>query len=293
MGLTIEKLSDHVGAEFKGIDVRRSLSVLDKERLNETLLERGMLLVRGQTLNPQQLIDFAGHFGTLKPHVQKKFHVPGYPMLVYNINVDRDGNFDDGAARRGVHEQTRVNWHSDQSYDSLPSRATAVTAVELPTAGGSTWFKNTYLAYESMPESIKSRIEGKHGVFGYVAGRKHPAISAHAHLTQAAAAADFVTHPIARTVPMTGRKAIYVNGICCSGVAGLPEAEGDALLDEVYDWLDRPEYMYEHVWRLGDTIVWDNRGGTFHSGKLDYPLWQRRVMYRTTVVAQSSEYLDH
>ena len=292
MAVNIEKLSEHVGAELTELNIRRSIGAEDMATINAALVEHGMLLVRDQVLNPQQLIDFSTHFGTLKPHVQKKFHVPGYPVLVYNINVDRDGHFDDGAARRGVNEQTRVNWHSDQSYDVLPSRATVVTAVELPASGGSTWFKNTYKAYETMPDTLKVRIEGKRGVFGYVAGRKHPSFSAHAHLTQEAAEAAFVTHPIARTVPMTGRKAIYANGICCSGVADMSETEGDALLDEVYDWLDRPEFTYEHRWRLGDTIIWDNRGGTFHSGKLDYPRWQRRIMYRTTVVAEADEYLD-
>ena len=291
MTLRIEKLSEHVGAELKGLNIRHAMSRSDVESLGEALIEHGMLLFRRQTLTPQQLVDFGLNFGELKPHVQTKFHVPGYPMLVYNINVGRDGTFDDGAARRGV--ETRVNWHSDQSYDALPSRATIVTAVELPFRGGSTCFKNTYLAYESMPRSLRSRIEGKSGVFGYVAGPKHPAFTAQAHLTKQAANAAMVTHPIARTVPMTNRKAIYVNGICCSGVADMPQDEGDALLDDVYDWLDRPEYIYEHEWQLGDTIIWDNRGGIFHTGKLDYPLWQRRIMYRTTVVAKAREYLNH
>ena len=92
------------------------------------------------------------------------------------------------------------NWHSDQSYDVLPSRATIVTAVELPLEGGSTLFKDTYAAYESMPTDLKQRIAGKRGTFGYVAGRKHPA---RGHLSADAAGADFVTHPLARTVPMT------------------------------------------------------------------------------------------
>ena len=92
---------------------------------------------------------------------------------------------------------------------------------------------------------------------------------------------------------MTGRKAIYVNAICCSGVDGMTDEDGAALLDEVYEWLDRPEFIYEHRWRLGDTVIWDNRGGIMHTGKLDYPRWQRRIMYRTTVRADASEYLSH
>ncbi|MFT5390953.1 MAG: taurine dioxygenase [Gammaproteobacteria bacterium] len=289
MTIHFEKLSEHVGAEVQGIDIRRAISDVDRQALSSALLEHGMLLIRNQMLGPQQLVDFGHQWGELKPHVQKKFHVPGYPVLVYNINVDREGMFDDGAARRGVHETTKENWHSDQSYDAVPSRATIVTAVELPQEGGSTVFKNTYLAYETMPAELKSRIDGKRGVFGYVAGRKHPS---RGHLNATAAAADTVTHPIARTVPMTQRKCVYVNAICCSGVADMAPDDGAALLDDVYRWLDRPEYTYEHKWRLGDTIIWDNRGGTFHTGKLDYPLWQRRIMYRTTVAAQPEEYLQ-
>lgn len=287
--MTIAKLSEHVGAEVIGIDIRRPLSPRDTERLSRALGEHGMLLVRGQALTPQQLVEFGAHFGDLKPHVQKKFHVPGYPVLVYNTNVDRDGGFDDGAARRGVHESTKVNWHSDQSYDALPSRATIVTAVELPHEGGSTLFKNTYAAYESMPAELKRRVAGKRGTFGYVAGRRHPA---RGHLSPAADLAEVVTHPLVRTVPMTGRTCVYVNAICCSAVANMPPEEGAALLDEVYAWVDRPECLYAHPWRIGDTIIWDNRGGIFHTGKLDYPLWQRRIMYRTTVAASPQEFLD-
>lgn len=288
--VSVEPLSEHVGAELRGIDIRHSLAPQVMETLNQALLDHGMLLIRDQVLSPAQLVAFGQYWGPLKPHVQTKFHVPGHPMLVYNINVDRDGHFDDGAARRGVHENSRENWHSDQSYDALPSKATIVTAVELPERGGSTLFKNTYKAYETMPEALKHRIDGKFGEFGYVAGRKHPS---RGHLTKDAAAAATVTHPVARTVPMTGKKAVYVNAICCSGVAGLDVDEGRELLDEVYRWVDRSEFIYEHQWRLGDTIIWDNRGGIFHTGKLDYPLWQRRIMYRTTVAASPEEYLDY
>ncbi|MCH9670597.1 MAG: TauD/TfdA family dioxygenase [Gammaproteobacteria bacterium] len=290
--MRIEKLSPHVGAEVKDVDIGSKLSAPTVEGIHQALVDHGMLLFRGQVLEPQSLIDFSAHFGELKPHVQKKFHVPGFPLVVFNTNVDENGNFDEGAARRGVHETTKMNWHSDQSYDQVPSRATIVCPIELPSRGGDTLFKNTYQAYDSMPEDLKRRALGKRGVFGYVTGQGHAANVARSHLTSDAADNPEVTHPLVRTNAVTKRKCVYVNGICCSGVVGLEPAQANELIDDILEWVDRPEFIYRHQWILGDVIMWDNRGGVFHTGKLDYPLNERRRMYRTTVGSGPGDFCD-
>ena len=196
--MKLKKLTEHIGAEVTDVDIMQPLTRQDTVALRAALVEHGMLLFRGKVLEPQKLIDFSRHFGELTPHAQKKFHVPGYPLVVFNTNVDAQGNFDEGAARRGVHETTKMNWHSDQSYDQLPSRATIVCPIELPSCGGDTLFKNTYKAYETMPGALRACADGQRGIFGYVAGQGHLANMARSHLTQEAAATPAVTHPLIR-----------------------------------------------------------------------------------------------
>lgn len=93
-------------------------------------------------------------------------------------------------------------------------------------------------------------------------------------------------HPVVNVHPVTGLPAIYVNPVITTAILGLPEGEGEAIMDALFDRMDRPDYRWEHAWSVGDTLMWDNRGGVMHTGRLDYPRDQARRFIRTTVTGQ-------
>ena len=272
MSIEVRKLGDAAGAEIVGTDMLRPWDDATRDIVYRAFLDHLVLVFRDQSLSPPQFMDFARNFGTLQPHVAKKYRHPEAEDIVMMTNVDTQGKFDEVGARRGV------GWHSDLSYDQVPANATLLHAVALPDLGGDTWFANLYQAFETMPAPLKRRIIGRKALFRY-GGRAGLSTE---HLSPSDKAKPDVIHPAVRRHPETGRPAVYVNPYHTVRIVGLPRPESDALLDEVFAWCDRPEFQWHHGWRLGDTIIWENRSAV-HSGKLDYPLDQKRIFMRATV----------
>lgn len=272
MELKIRKLGDAAGAEIVGAEMTRPWDAATRETVYRAFLDHLVLVFRDRTLSPPQFMDFARNFGALQPHVAKKYRHPDAEDIVMMTNVDKQGKFDEVGARRGV------GWHSDLSYDQVPANATLLHAVELPDRGGDTWFANLYRAFETMPASLRERIAGRKALFRY--GGRHGLSTE--HLSPEDKAKPDVIHPVVRRHPETGRPAVYVNPYHTVRILGLPRPESDTLLDELFAWCDRSEFQWHHSWRLGDTIIWENRSAV-HSAKLDYPLDQRRIFMRATV----------
>lgn len=272
MTIAVNKLGDAAGAEIVGLDMLRPWDDQTREAVYQAFLDHLVLVFRDQLLTPKQFMAFAGNFGALQPHVAKTYRHPEADDIVMMTNVDKHGQFDDVGARRGV------GWHSDLSYDQVPANATLLHTVEIPDRGGDTWFANMYLAYETMPEPLKRRISGLKALFRY-GGRQGLSTE---HLTPQDKAKPDVIHPVVRRHPETGRLAVYLNPYHAVRIVGMPRADSDALLDEIFAWCDRPEFHWHHRWRLGDTIIWENRSAN-HSARLDYPLDQRRIFMRATV----------
>lgn len=258
--------------------------------IEQAFLDHMVLRIRGQALSVRELAAFSGHFGELQPHVQRKFQHPEDPNVVEMRNYGDDGKFNLAAASRGSMERLRDGWHSDLSYDSVPAKATLLHALEIPDHGGNTVFTDTHTAYETLPDAAKRRIAGLRAEFSYGGNMRNKFTGmAASSLDKDGQENTTVTHPVVCVHPVTRRPAIYVNPLVTVRILELPEAESDALLDELYDWIDRPAFRWEHEWRLGDTIMWENRGGAMHCGRIDYPRDQRRHMIRTTVRGQTIE----
>ena len=292
MTVTVTPLNDALGAEIGGVDITRPIDPADFAVVRQAFIDHGVVLFRDQPLDALQLAALARHFGDLQPHVQKKYHHPDEPNVVYMTNVDEKGNFDPVAAARGAVEKTITGWHSDLCYDEIPCWATFLHALEIPSVGGPTCFANTNKAFEALPQRIKDKLVGKMGTFIY--GGKPGSFVAKAASTLPAGvdAPDPVEHPIVARHPLNGRPAIYANPGLCQGIVGMDAAESEALLQEVYEVIDRPEFRYEHAWRLGDTVIWDNLGGIMHVGRADYPKNEKRILIRTTVRGQRIEMYD-
>ena len=290
MGITVTPLGKYLGAEVNGIDICTPLAPDDIATIEQAFLDCQVLRFRGQQLTVPELAAFSAHFGDLQPHVQRKFQHPEDPNVVEMRNYDDDGNFDLAAASRGSMERLRDGWHSDLSYDSVPAKATLLHALKIPDRGGNTVFTSTHAAYDSLPDAMKKRLSGLRAEFSYGGNTRNKFTNLAANsLDKASRESTTVIHPVVCAHPLTGRPAIYVNPLITVRILEMGEAESDALLDELYDWIDRPEFQWEHEWRLGDTLMWENRGGSMHCGRIDYPRDQHRHMIRTTVSGQPIE----
>lgn len=290
MTIAVRPIGKGFGAEIGGADLRRPLGPEAVAAVEGAFLDYRVLRFRGQPLTAGELSGFAARFGALQPHVQRKYQHPDDPNIVEMRNFDDDGKFDLAAASRGATARLRDGWHSDLSYDPVPAKATLLHALEIPSRGGNTCFADVEAAYEALPAATKRRLAGLRAEFTYGANRRNrlTGLAANA-LDREGRETTTAIHPVVCVHPVTRRPSIYVNPLMTVRVLDLSEAESDALLDELFDWMDRPAFRWEHEWRLGDTLMWENRGGVMHCGRLDYPRDERRRFIRTTVRGQAIE----
>ncbi len=262
-----------LGAEIVGLDLTRPIDDATFDAVDNAFREHLVLIFRDAPLDPAQFVAFSRRFGALQPHVTKRYRHPEQPEIVYMTNVKADGSYDRAGAERGAQD-----WHSDLSYDAVPAKCTLLHALALPDRGGNTKFANMYAAFEAMPAALRERITGLSAEFRY-GGR-------HGYSTEVLSDADRsvpnVVHPVVRVHPETGRRAVYANPYHTVCIQGMARSESDALLDEVFEWCGRSQFQWEHEWRLGDTVVWENRCA-WHRGPRDYPTDQKRIFLRTTV----------
>tara|TARA_B100000459_G_scaffold145141_1_gene109019 strand:+ start:421 stop:1308 length:888 start_codon:yes stop_codon:yes gene_type:complete len=284
MAVEILPVSSVGGAEVIGVDVRRVMSQSELSAVEQAFLDHRVLLFREQPMNAPELVTFARQFGELQPHVQRAYQHPEAPEVVNMTNRKPDGSFDEAGARRGAIENLRDGWHSDLSYDPEPAKATLLHSLEVTSKGGNTCFTNVAMAFEAMPDDLKERVIGRRVEFPYGGHtRNKSAAKAASQLDGEAKELASATHPAINVHPATGEPAIYANPLLASRILDVPEQESEELLEALFYWIDRPEFHWEHSWSVGDTLIWDNRGGVMHSGRLDYPLDEARRFIRTTV----------
>ncbi len=267
-----------LGGEIINLDLSAPLSDAAFDTLRKSFLDAQVLVFRNQfNLTPQQHIAFSRRFGELQIHVLKEFHLSGHPEILVVSNVVENGR------KIGLGDTGRY-WHSDLSYKEEPSLGSLLHAQELPGTEGDTIFANMYLAYETLPDPIKQRIEGRRAVHSYTL--KYDDLRARSNARNALTPEQLaqvapVSHPIVRVHPETGRKALFVSEGFAACIEGLPEGESDELLKFLFAHSTRPEFLYRHKWQPGDLLFWDNRA-TIHLA-VGCPPDQRRTLYRTTV----------
>lgn len=291
--LSVRKLGKHLGAEILGVDLSHPLDEGTFARIRDAFFEHQVVVFRDQKLSPAQQIAFTRRFGELEQHVRKEHRLAGYPEILIVSNV-----LDERGAAIGVQDAGRF-WHSDLSYKQLPSLLSALYALEVPTRDGvvlgATSFASTTAAYEALPEDQQRRLQGLRNVHSYrfyraknVQAQKEEqargarTVQEHTLSEEQLKSVPDVEAPIVRTHPVTGRKSLFINEAHTSRVLGLPEEEGAALLAQLCAHIVKPEFRFEHQWRAGDLLMWDNVS-VQHKANFDYDLPLRRVMHRTTV----------
>jgi taurine dioxygenase len=235
------------------------------------------VVFRDQRITPDQQISFSRRFGPLQIHVLHQFQLTGHPEILIVSNVLEDGK------PIGLGDAGHF-WHSDLSYKETPSLGSLLHAQELPAEGGDTLFANMHLAWDTLPQALRDAVKGRSAEHTYLAKYAElqkrspwrPNLSA-----EQIAEVKPVVHPIIRTHPETGRKALFVSEHFTTRVIGLPEDESRDLLQALFEHSVRDAHIYRHVWREHDLVFWDNRS-LMHlaAGTPDH---LRRKMYRTTI----------
>jgi taurine dioxygenase len=276
-GFAIAPFSAPLGAEVIGLDLSQPLSANDFAVLHRAHLDHHVLVLRDQRITPAQQVAFSRRFGALQIHVLRQFQLASDPEVLVISNIKENGQ-PIGLGDAGHY------WHSDLSYKAIPSLGSMLHAQELPADGGDTLFANQHTAYEALPAHLQRAIEGARAEHSYLARyaelqQRNPW---RPNLTQAQI--DEVVpavHPVVRTHPETGRRALFVSEHFTTRIVGLPDNESRALLDELFGHSTRPEHIYRHQWQPHDMVFWDNRS-VMHLAA-GCPEHQRRKLYRTTI----------
>ncbi len=236
-----------------------------------------MLVFRDQRITPQQQIDFSQRFGPLQIHVLHQFQLTGHPEILVVSNIIENGHAI-GLGDAGHY------WHSDLSYKEHPSLGSMLHAQELPADGGDTLFANMHLAWDTLPAPLRQAACGRRAEHSYLA--KYEELRQRSpwrpKLSDAQVAQVMpVEHPIVRTHPETGRKALFVSEHFTTRISGLPDDESRDLLAQLFAHSVRPEHIYRHRWQPHDMVFWDNRS-LMHLAA-GCPEDQRRRLNRTTI----------
>ncbi len=270
MTLTLTKLSDHTGVEATGVDLTKPVDADTRARLNQAFTDHSVLVVRNQQMDPHQVLEAVQLIGEVFIQHNTRFALPECPSIHYISNQDK---FPDGT--RYIPGE---GYHTDHSNDARPPKATVLFAVTLPDRGGDTQYVNMHRAYDTLPAATQARIADLQAIHVYQNSHSTRKLMG---LSEAAKerVPNAVLHPIVRTHPETGRKAIYINPIRIEGIVGLSHAEALPLLDELLEHAIQPENQYRHQWRKGDLVFWDNRC-LLHKANGDYDMDQLRYLYR-------------
>jgi taurine dioxygenase len=263
-------LSSALGAEIRGVDASHALSEDTFRKVEQAWHDHLVIVLRGQSLDEDAQVRFAERFGELSP-IHTDHHSASNKAVMYIGNRKRDGRLV-GALPLG-----EMQFHSDQCYQERPAMATMLYAIDIPSAGGNTLFASGYRAYEALPDDMKDRVTGRKAVNVYDYGG---GVLDRKGMVSPKDGVSFA-HPVVRTHPATGRKSLYVNRLMSHHIEGLSADESERVLEVLFRTLEQPEFVYEHRWRVGDLLMWDNRC-TVHARR-DFDAAESRWLRRVTI----------
>ncbi|HEV8260612.1 MAG TPA: TauD/TfdA family dioxygenase [Burkholderiales bacterium] len=281
--ISVRKPDACMGAEISGLDLSRPLSDRIFGEVRDALHRHHVLVLRGQSLEPESFLEFANRFGRPEPHVLDQFHHPQYTDILILSNVKKDGK-PMGLADGGTY------WHSDYSYLEIPARATLLYSIQVPKVGGDTLFADQEQAYEDLPGAMKKRIDGlvTLNVYGNrddLDQASRTSAFAPTREQKEKRGATLIRHPLVRRHPYTGRKALYAVSGTSFAIEGMPDDEGLSLLRGLAAHSTQPKYQYRVKYAVGDVVVWDN-ASVLHSATLTDPDDARTLLRITVKEAQ-------
>lgn len=273
--LEIRSLDAALGAEIAGADLSRPLDGRSRDAILDAWHRYSALVIRNQTLTDPQLIAFSRLFGDLEmapPNKSGSHWIEGFPELACISNIRKDGQAI-GSLGNG-----EAIWHTDMSFMQEPPAASLLYSIEIPSQGGATHLANMERAYETLPDDLKKRVEGRvavHDATYTSAGEVRKKFAAYVGTTDPEKAPG-ARHPLVRVHPVTGRKSLYLGRRSgASGVMGEPDSQ---LWDALWAHCCNPAFTYAHHWAVGDLLIWDNRCTMHYRESFDDS--QRRMMHR-------------
>jgi taurine dioxygenase len=272
----IHRTAASIGATVSGVDLGR-IDRTSFAPIHRAWLDHQVLVFHDQRLIDEDLVRFSRLFGDLDlAPIQEngRRFVDGHPEIYVVSNVIVDGQ---PIGSLGAGEAV---WHTDMSYLPEPPKASMLYALEVPASGGNTWFCDMYAALGSLPADLRERIEGlqlKHDGTYNSGGYLRQGVAA----TDDPRASPGAVHPLVCTHPESGRRVLYLGRRRNAYVVGLDLDQSEALLDVLWDHATRAEATYEHRWRAGDLVLWDNRCTMHRRDPFDAA--SRRIMHRTQI----------
>ncbi len=271
--IEIRRLGPQIGAEIHGVDVK-ALDGAGFAAIYRAWLDHNVAVVPGQELQIEDFLRYSRRFGVIRPHPSKMTRHPDYPEITL-LGVNKFAP--DGQLNMAIYRRGAEGWHTDGAYDQDPFKATQLYALAVPSTGGDTLFASMYAAYDALPPRLRQRLDGRLGAFAYGGRRKATAL-----LNEEDRDWKPVFHPIIRTHPETGRKALYFDPGKILRIEGLEDRESDALIEELTGYMIQPDAQYRHRWRKGDIVIWDNRC-SYHKAAGDYPPEEDRIHWRVSI----------
>ena len=278
--MTVKPLSEALGAEISGINAAE-LDDATFDKLRDVFHENLVVVVKDQDLTPAQQTEFARRFGEIQYHISPEYLMKDQPEVMILSNEKEDGKFiglPDGGSE----------WHSDHSYVDQPTGYTMLHAIKVPKDGGDTEWTNMVRAYEALSDEMKSRLDGLIGIHSFNRMKNQSLSVPVRHMNDP----DYYKrsppdsfHPVVRTHPHTGKKALYISPRFTIGIKDMDDFEAQPLLDELFAHIQNRDFIYHHRWTVGDLLMWDNRA-TIHLALLGVPEGQARRMHRTTVLGE-------
>ncbi|MSQ73245.1 MAG: TauD/TfdA family dioxygenase [Betaproteobacteria bacterium] len=274
--MQIRPLAPQIGAEIIGVDLSEPLPPEQFAKIRDAWFAHCIVLLRGQKLGEEDQVRFAAGFGELG-RVNKHPGVEAWASK-HHHSVMFISNIKENGELIGALPDGEMMFHTDQCYTERPSAAAMLYAMEIPSKGGNTLYANMYRAYETLPEDLKQQISGLQAVNVY------DYANAATHRGAASKEAPRYAHPIVRTHPATGKKSLYVSRLMSESIVGMAQEEAERLLARLFDHQENPAWAYEHVWKVGDLLIWDNRC-TLHA-RTDFDASERRLLRRCVVLGE-------
>ena len=277
MNVTLTNLGGHMAVAADGVDFREPPSDDLSVTLRQALWDNQVLCIRGQNVETAEYLRAIRVFG--EPEIRPEIpHVEGFPAVTTLSSEDRDIH---GDGKRLV---AGANWHSDDTFMARPSALTALYGILVPDVGGDTQYANMYAAYEALPAERRAYLDTLQVVHTMKPARGG-LVRSRSIAPEILAARPPSVHPLVRTHPETGRKALYVSRNRMDHIVGMDRDESHGLIDDLVEHAIQPEFTYRHKWQQGDIVIWDNRC-LMHKANGDYPEGARRFMKRIIVAGE-------
>lgn len=276
MEIEIKQMSPACGAEIIGLDLRDTLDSETIEAVRKAWHDHHVIIFRGQEMSDLDQVRFVESLGSVGEYMrpkelQEREHHPAV-MMITNI---RENGEPIGAVPDG-----EMMFHTDTTYAENPHDATTLFALHATKDGGHTLFSNQHMVYDDLPDEIKTKLADKMAMnifeFGTAVKTKH---------RYDRSTAPHHPHPVFKRHPVTGRLAVFVCPLLTEEIIDFPEDEGEELLQQIYAYQEKPEYIFEHIWEKGDFVMWDNR--CLVHARTDFPREQTRQLRRVTMLDEN------